>query len=618
MNSSIPLDQYYDIIKEQTNNRLGLYLFCCSLTVVWTVYVLFFNSRLLGSVVTFFINLYLKRYYYYGTSSNTWIKIRSLSISFLSGKIMFRGVHYVTIDYTLYIQDGWIKFAYWKTSFTYEKSSSKLTKKNLRNEINKNDENALLNNNFMANFQTKKRTARLNIFLCNFQLHYYNSWKTQLKSEENKTSKLNFLQSNYVINFLSQNLLSLNNNSNNQEDASINFNLSTSHSNTTNNADSIDFTEDLMQLFSVVNIKIQKGKIFAGNSTLPSTLLMRLSSAKMELVTEKSQSKVDDYCFILSGDLSKLEFSLIPNKSFKSTEYKPVLNTEKKLENRILIFRCVQSDFKYVQDIPSILSLDRCHLKKTETGELIQTEKEPQWSLTLNCNKHTILNYGPWYDLQREALWKFFFPPTYEKLEPQPEPTLNERRQTSKFDIYIKFKDPNSEVNLLFTSNQLENPYNTNQDSQTFVPIERRLTMKCKQESFIDLSIPWLTKQYGYKTRIYGEFNTVRSNTSLAFKEFINVEKVKLDVDINYPLQWNDQQFWNVNIDFYHGSAFFVFYFKNFFQELINDWSSRHMSDVRKFVPYLYTIKLNCTECEVILPCNQHNWIDTTVLENNS
>lgn len=370
-----------------------------------------------------------------------------------------------------------------------------------------------------------------------------------------------------------------------------------------------------MQLFSVVNIKLQKGKVFAGNSTLPSTLVMRLSNAKMELVTEKSQSKVDDYCFILRGDLNKLEFSLIQNKKFQGVDQYQI-NTEKKLENRILIFRCVSSDFEYVQDIPSILTFDRRYLKKNETGELIQNEKEPQWSLTLNCNKHTILNYGPWYDRQREALWKFFFPPNYEKLEPQPEPTLNERRQTSKFDFSIRFKDPNTEVNLLFTSNMSEFPQ-INQE-KNFVANERKIAIKCRSESYLDVSIPWLTKQYGYKTTIVGEFNQVRSNTSLAFKEFLNADKVRLDVDVNYPLVWNDQQFWNINLDIYRGSIFFVFYYKYFFQDLINDFSTRTMGDVRRFVPFLYTIKLNAHEAEVLLPCNQHNWIDTTVLENNS
>jgi hypothetical protein len=207
---------------------------------------------------------------------------------------------------------------------------------------------------------------------------------------------------------------------------------------------------------------------------------MRLSSGKMELVTEKSQSKVDDYCFILRGDLNKLEFSLIPNKKFQPAEvHHHQANTEKKLENRMLIFRCVASDFQYVQDIPSILTFDRRFLKKNETGELIEDEQEPQWSLTLNCNKHTLINYGPWYDLQREALWKFFFPANYEKAEPSPEPTLNERRQTSKFDFFMKFKDPNmTELNVLFLSNLPEFPNGTASQEKvntSFLAHERKI-----------------------------------------------------------------------------------------------------------------------------------------------
>ena len=54
--------------------------------------------------------------------------------------------------------------------------------------------------------------------------------------------------------------------------------------------------------------------------TLPSIFSVRLSNAKMELVTEKSKSKLDEYCFILNGELNKLEVNLIPNKKFQSTD----------------------------------------------------------------------------------------------------------------------------------------------------------------------------------------------------------------------------------------------------------------------------------------------------------
>ena len=117
---------------------------------------------------------------------------------------------------------------------------------------------------------------------------------------------------------------------------------------------------------------------------------------------------------------------------------------------------------------------------------------------------------------------------------------------------------------------------------------------------------------------MYGIFNKVESQTSLSFKEFLSAEKLILDVDINYPLIWNDLQTWNINIDLQKTSFYFVFVHKFFFQDMINDWSSRHMSDLRSFVPYIYSIALKGNDIEAILPCNQHNWIDTHTLENNS
>lgn len=221
---------------------------------------------------------------------------------------------------------------------------------------------------------------------------------------------------------------------------------------------------------------------------------------------------------------------------------------------------------------------------------------------------------------------EIFFPQTYQKLEPQPEPTLNERRQTSKFDFRMNLNDPNTEINILFTSTtpsytdkttMFEFANGVDSKKKNFTDFEKKLALKCKQESYLELSIPWLTKQYGYKSTISGVFNSVQSCTNLSFKEFIIADKLKLDVDINYPLVWNDLQKWNINVELYKSSVFIVLYHKNFIQDLINDWSSRYMGDLRTFAPYIYDIKVKTNDIEVILPCNQHNWIDTNVIENN-
>jgi len=170
-----------------------------------------------------------------------------------------------------------------------------------------------------------KKTARLNVSFGSFQLHYYNSWKldeTLANYKKNSTrvnsqnldgsdqGRFNFSRNcvNSFVNYISKKFKRRS--------------TTTEEFRTEDLSDTNDMTEDLMQLFSVVNIRIQKGRIFCGNPTLPSVLSIRLSNAKMELVTEMSQSKVDEYCFILRGDLGKLEINLIPNKSTVPVDYK--------------------------------------------------------------------------------------------------------------------------------------------------------------------------------------------------------------------------------------------------------------------------------------------------------
>ncbi len=46
---------------------------------------------------------------------------------------MFRGVHYVTVDYMVYVQDGWITFSYWKPQFVKESTKEIPNDSNLKN-----------------------------------------------------------------------------------------------------------------------------------------------------------------------------------------------------------------------------------------------------------------------------------------------------------------------------------------------------------------------------------------------------------------------------------------------------------------------------------------------------
>jgi hypothetical protein len=103
---------------------------------------------------------------------------------------------------------------------------------------------------------------------------------------------------------------------------------------------------------------------------------------------------------------------------------------------------------------------------------------------------------------------------------------------------------------------------------------------------------------------------------------------IQMEVHIHYPRIWNAIQDWFINIDTHQAQVHFVFEHKNFFQgrqwhvahikrcnvdvhlALINDWSSSTPPDIYSFVPFIYNITLRGKQIELLIPCNQGNWID--------
>ncbi|XP_049522689.1 transmembrane protein KIAA1109 homolog isoform X1 [Dermacentor silvarum] len=81
------------------------WLLCALLAATaWVIYITFYNARVLGFLLTKILNRFVGKAY---------LKIGSVSLSVLSGKLMFRDVAYVTPDYTIRAQDGWVIFRWW-------------------------------------------------------------------------------------------------------------------------------------------------------------------------------------------------------------------------------------------------------------------------------------------------------------------------------------------------------------------------------------------------------------------------------------------------------------------------------------------------------------------------
>ncbi|XP_035828649.1 transmembrane protein KIAA1109 homolog isoform X2 [Aplysia californica] len=71
----------------------------------WTIYLTYYNSRVLGLIITAILNKLVK----YGH-----IQLGSFSFSILSGKVMFRDVHLITEDFSVRVEYGWLIFRWWR------------------------------------------------------------------------------------------------------------------------------------------------------------------------------------------------------------------------------------------------------------------------------------------------------------------------------------------------------------------------------------------------------------------------------------------------------------------------------------------------------------------------
>ena len=86
--------------------QIPLFVIVYLLTIIWILYLILYHSRIQGIILTYI----LRRFYFKDTAQ---IKFDSFSISFISGKMMFRNLNYTTGTYSIFIKDGYLVFRYW-------------------------------------------------------------------------------------------------------------------------------------------------------------------------------------------------------------------------------------------------------------------------------------------------------------------------------------------------------------------------------------------------------------------------------------------------------------------------------------------------------------------------
>ncbi|XP_063925143.1 bridge-like lipid transfer protein family member 1 isoform X3 [Zophobas morio] len=505
----------------------------CSLVfaVIWVIYITYYNSRLVGFVITKTMNRFF--------IGEGYFKIGSLSLNALSGKIMFRDVVYITHDYTIRVQDGYLIFRWWRS----------YVPKDVSEDLSHSD-------------------TRLSVMLNGFELHVYN--RSQLYSNLERTFGL---PANIIPNY--------------DVKASENVTQSESQSSVRKPRPEAAMARTWRDLIPVIKCDVSSSRLVFGNRLVPTTLSITFEESHFVYSTKPAVCTLDRFMHFVKCKAENVRVMLAP-----SLKYTGMLDDPPRYMGEGFVLMSTNDlELYFYMDEPGLVPEEPV-LITLANGDIVESSP-PQWGVDIKCGKGTDFSYGPWADRQREHLFKFFYPQDYVPMEVTKMPKPGEKRQMQSFDVRLVMQN-DATIDILFTKDKETNAVHINVGAG----------------SYLEVTLPWITLQEGYATKINGQLLHLEATTSLQFRDLVESETLEFCLLCHYPLVWNDHQLWEINLTGCKATVKLIFSHKWFFQDLINDWASKQLPDLMHFVPYTWRFGLTLKHCELITLVNQYNWID--------
>ncbi|KAM4709465.1 bridge-like lipid transfer protein family member 1 [Discoglossus pictus] len=476
-----------------------------------------------------------------------YIHIGSFSFSVLSGKIMLREIYYINEDMSIRIQDGFIIFRWWKMYNPKQKQHDPKAETRLYFTVNDFEFHVYNRSDLYGHLQE----------VFGLDPTIFPPRKEDDKVRENGREKAQ------------------------SELESVKF-----------KTESPDPSSSWRSLIPVIKVNISTGRLAFGNHYQPQTLCVNFDDAFLSYATKPPSSHLDQFMHILKGKLENVRVMLVP-----TPRYVGLQNDEppRLMGEGFVVLQSNDVDIYYYMDEPGLVPEESAENVEGETSteDAKLQDLPPCWGLDIVCGKGTDFNYGPWADRQRDCLWKFFFPPDYQVMKVSEISEPGKLRQIQAFELRMNII-ANATIDLLFTKNSETNAVHVN----------------VWAGSYLEVNIPMTVSENGYSPTIKGQLLHVDTTTSMQFRTLLEAEMLAFHINASYPRVWNMPQSWQCELEVYKATYHFIFAQKNFFTDLIQDWSSDSAPDLFSFVPYTWNLKIMFHQFEMIWAANQQNWID--------
>ncbi|KAJ8666820.1 hypothetical protein QAD02_008482 [Eretmocerus hayati] len=534
--------------KDLAMDRDLMWLLCSLVSAIsWVIYITYYNSRILGYILTKLLNRFTGRY--------TFIKVGSFTLCALSGKIMFRDVAYITTDYSVRVQDGYLIFRWWRS----------YVPKDVSEDMSHSD-------------------TRLSVMLNGFELHCYN--RCELYAQLEKTFGLSpqMFTEEDVSNDKDSETKKKNAKKKKQQSAAINV---SKHVDNIRKKEAYVIARTWRDLIPVIKLDICTGRLVFGNCLIPTTLSITVEEAHFMYSTKPAASRHDHFMHATKCKAENFKVILAPSPKYTGMKDDP----PRYMGEGFVVLSSNNIELYYYMDEPGVVP-EHPEMIRLVNGDMVEA-MPPIWGIDIKCGKGTDFSYGPWADRQREHLFKFFFPNDYQPLKITQAPVPGDKRQVQSFDVRLSTLSE-ATIDVLFSKNKETNAVHVN----------------VGQGSYLEITMPWIVLQNGYTTKITGQLMHLEATTSLQYRSLVESETLEFGVKCHYPPVWNDEQVWSLNLTGCKATAHLVYSHKEFFQDMILDWASKARPDLLYFVPYTWKFNLLLKEFEIITLCNEFNWID--------
>ncbi|CAH1991192.1 unnamed protein product [Acanthoscelides obtectus] len=545
---------YHDNPEASFSNGSGLNLENLNLDSLDSNFAILLSSLVFAVAWVIYITYYNSRVVAYIITqivnklfiSDGFFKIGSLTINALSGKIMFRDVVYVNYDYTTRVQDGYLIFRWWRS----------YVPKDVSEDLSHSD-------------------TRLSVVLNGFELHLYN--RSELYAHLEKAFGLG---SNIFPN-------------SGETKADLEAERNDDEVQPTSKKDKkkpkpeAAMAKTWRDLIPVIKCDVSSSRLVFGNRLVPTTLSITFEESHFVYSTKPAVCTLDRFMHFVKSKAENVKVMLAP-----SPKYTGMLDDPPRyMGEGFVLMSSNDLELYFYMDEPGLVPEEPV-LVTLANGDIVESSP-PQWGVDIKCGKGTDFSYGPWADRQREHLFKFFYPQDFLPMQVTKTPKPGDKRQMQSFDVRLLMQNE-ATIDILFTKDKETNAVHINVGAG----------------SYLEVTIPWITGQEGYTTKINGQLLHLEATTSLQFRDFVASETLEFCVLCHYPLVWNDHQLWEVNLTGCKATVNLIFYHKWFFTDLINEWSSKQLPDLSHFVPYTWRFGLTLKHCELMTLVNQYNWID--------